>query len=271
MITVGSLWCHLGRGDGSFEDDFGVRRDWQVDRQRLSDARPAATQHAREGQFVHAVRHGHDGCQYRRRIGPDRDCNGHVPADGLQGMVPGPTSARQPAHQQTAAIEYLHAVDADIDIGRVVRRARDHQRPGHQRRRLTRPAPLDGQVSQVDLAGPPLPLLNGRPTDLADTHGQSGLGGGQTAQGCTQVAGDAGLAQERQRFRDPGNCVGLNAEAEGNAPSGAEQVDQNGHRHPFAVAPDDLVEQQCRASLGEDATMNLGQLVHEAYGARDAV
>jgi hypothetical protein len=74
-------------------------------------------------------------------------------------MVPCPASLRQPAHDEAIAAKFLHAVDADVDIVRVVRRTGYHQRPRDKRRRLFGPAGLVRQAVKVDFVSPPGTLL----------------------------------------------------------------------------------------------------------------
>ncbi|MDT4873713.1 hypothetical protein FQZ97_1089720 [compost metagenome] len=70
-------------------------------------------------------------------------------------MVPRAAAMGKPAQDHPVTAEHLHAIDADIDIERVVGRARDHQRPGDQRCRFARPTPLDGQTAKIDVGATP--------------------------------------------------------------------------------------------------------------------
>ena len=56
----------------------------------------------------------------------------------------------QPAHDHLVATDDLHAIDAEI-LTLFIGAAGDHQRPGHQRADIARPAGLHGQDAKVDI------------------------------------------------------------------------------------------------------------------------
>ena len=61
------------------------------------------------------------------------------------------TAMGEPAHQRAVAANHLHAIDAEV-LPLLLGAARDHEWPRDQRRNISRPAGLDRQTREVDIA-----------------------------------------------------------------------------------------------------------------------
>src|SRR5690606_7827885 len=119
--------------------------------------------------------------------------------------------------------------DADIDVGRIVRRGRDDQWPRHQRRGLSRPAGLDRQFVEVDLGIAPDDILARRARYRPVSQGKGGL---------EMAEFRKGLAHRPRRLRftqlgEEGSKLRYSAGVKSKPPfdplAGSEQVGEKGN------------------------------------------
>ena len=78
------------------------------------------------------------------------------------------------------------------------------------------------------------------------------------SQRIAQTPGGFGLAQKCEGFAHFAQLVGFPVHAPGDAFDRAEQVDQNRCRIGRSIVPDDVLEQDGRAALGEQAGLDFG-------------
>jgi len=137
---------------------------------------------------------------------------------------------------------------------------RHDQRPGDERCRLARPAGLDGQPAQIDVAAGEHDFLAGRAADRTGLHRHHGAQHGQHVERLAPAARRLGLAQEGQRLAHAAQLAGLAVHAPGDALDRAEEVDQHRNVRARAVGPHDVLEQHRRALFGQKPGLDLGHL-----------
>ncbi|MNS62267.1 hypothetical protein D3C72_953220 [compost metagenome] len=206
----------------------------------------------------------HDGGENGGGISADGDGNGHIqPARLPQPVVMCPATMSQPAHDHPVRPKRLHAVDADIDIVGIIRRTGDDQRPGDERGRFARPAPLHRQVGKVDCISRQHPFLHRRAGDVAWPHGKCCPEQRQLAPGLCHGFRRPRLAQFCQLRAKRGQAARFQPEPPFDALTRAEQIGKQRHLPHLALVVDGLLEQQRRPALGEHAAVDFGDLVHQ--------
>ena len=226
----------------------------------LDEFRTGATQQAGKLVFGQRIGHGGDGTEDGGRIGPQHGGQG----EGLPGELPAElekvqraAAVGQPAHDGLVAADELLAVDAEV-LSRLARAARDDQPPGDQRGRIARPAVLDGQGGEVDVAACDDDILAGAAAADLRRHVHDLAQDGKLVPGVLQAAWRLGLLQVGQQpadFAQGGG--GLLAHAEGDAFGGAEQVGEHGEL-PAVRTVGRLFEQQGGTTGAQDAVGDLG-------------
>ncbi len=182
----------------------------------------------------------------------------------------------QPAHDGAVLAQHLHAIDAEIVVVLPLGGGPlgHHQGPGDQRRRLAGPAGLDGQLGQVDLVAGPDDLLHRRLLHRGRAHGHDGLGQRQHVQSVLQAPGRFGAAQEGQQFADFAQVRGcgplapFQRDPHGHPLDRAKQVDQAGHGRALAIGADDVLKQDRRPALFQQAAVDFGHLQNGGDGLR---
>ena len=222
---------------------------------------PAPAKQAGEAVFRHRLGHRRDGGDDRRRVGSDDRGGGQRPCPGLRrpgslGVVAGAAAMPQPAHQGRVPARHLHAVDADIGAASRVRG--DNQRPGDQRRRLARPAPLDGEASEVDVGAGQHGLLTACVFHRARLHRHRGLEKRQHLHRLAPASGGVGLAKEGKLFPELAKRPRFAPHAPGDALDRSEEVGQNRHFEGRTVRLDGALENHRGAALGQQAGLDLG-------------
>ncbi len=177
----------------------------------------------------------------------------------------------QPAHQRGVAPGHLHAVDAEIVIvlALVARPFGHDQRPGDERRRLARPAGLDREIAEIDVAAAQHHLLARRARHRARLHRHHRAQQRQHVERLAPAAGRLGLFQESQRLADLAQARRLAVHAPGDALHRPEEIGQHRRGVARAVRPHHILEQHGRAALGEEAGVDLGDLAVGRHRHRD--
>ena len=248
----------------ALDDDLGLGRDLQRHRLGLDQLDLLAAQEARELVFRERVRHRRDRREDGAGVGPDHRCRRQRlarrcrPAPVLLGAAP----VREPAHQRPVAARHLHAVDAEVVVvdARLARPPGHHQRPGDERRRLPRPAGLDGQAAEVDRVAGEHHLLHRAVGDRARLHGAHRVEQRQHLDRLAPAARRLRLAQEGQRLAHLAQRVRLAVHAPGDALHGAEEVDQHRHLVARAVVGHHVLEEHRRPLLRDEPGLDLGHL-----------
>ncbi|EXI74668.1 MAG: hypothetical protein AW07_01596 [Candidatus Accumulibacter sp. SK-11] len=267
MVAVRPLERGLLRVDEALENDLGRGRHLQIRTETFHHFGLAAAQQAGElvlGQAVGDRRHR---CEDRRRVGPEGDGERERLAWMLQAMlaeVERATTMRQPAHDQLVRPQHLLAVDAEV-LTRLVRPARHRQAPGDQRRHIARPAPLDRQAPQIDIAALADDLLTRRRGTQAWRHVEHLPQHRQLVPGVPEPPrrfrlleiGEqlAHFAQRQHR---------LLSHSQRHPPRRTEEVGQ--HRHVMAGR---LLEEQRRPTGTQHAIADLGDLETGVDGHSD--
>ena len=183
----------------------------------------------------------------------------------------------QPAHQGGVPARDLHAVDAQVEAVALVAAllpglgSLGHdQRPGDQRRRLTRPAGLDRQGRKVDVIALEHDFLARRGLHRFRFHRDHGFQQRQHVHGLAQVFRRLRLTQEGQRLTDLAQFRRLALHAPGDPFHRAEQVDQDRHAECLAVPSHDILEQHGRAALGDQTGLDFRHFQFRRHGSFDA-
>jgi hypothetical protein len=142
-----------------------------------------------------------------------------------------PAAMREPAHDHFALADHLLAVDAEV-LPRTrprhrLRPARDHQPPGDQRPGVARPAGLDRQFAEVDVAAFANDFLARRRAHTVGLHVPQRLDHRHQPASIFEALGRLRLFQSRQNVTHVtqlGQAVG--AHAERNASGSTEQIEQ---------------------------------------------
>ncbi len=173
----------------------------------------------------------------------------------------------EPAHDRPVAPDHLHTVDAEIEgvFARLCRAFRHDKRPGDERRRLPRPAGLDGEFAKVDIGACQHDFLTGRGSERPrrGAHRHHVSREGDQLQRILQTRGRLRLAQESERPADLAQRLGAGALF---APEGhphrdalhrAEKIDQHRDRRNRPVRHHRLFKQDGRALTGEEPRLDL--------------
>ena len=250
----------------ALDHDLRVGRHFQGDGLAVGQLDLGAAQQPGELIFGQAFRHRRHGGDDRPRIGADHHGGGdRVSGSGCVGFRPAAMS--QPAHQRGVPARHLHAIDADIGT---VRPLGHDQRPGDQRRGLSRPAGLDRQFCQIDIVALQHDFLTGGAGNRLRLHRKHRLDHRQHGDGFAPAARRLGLTQKGELLAKDAQLVRFAPHAERNTLDGAEQIDQHRHRRRRAVRPDRVFEQHSRAALGQQAGLDLGHLQHGRDRGGDA-
>ncbi len=222
----------------AFEHDLGLGRHLERHGLAIDEVDPPAAQQTGELVLRQGVRHRRHRGDDRAGVGADHRGGGQRLALRLR---PAPVMLRaaampEPAHQRRVAAGHLHAVDAEVEriLPRRARPLGHDQRPGDQRRRLARPAGLDRQRREVDLAAAQHDLLARRRANRARPHRHHGLQQRQHVERLAPAAGRLRLFQKREGLADFAQLAGFAVHAPGDPLDRAEQIDQ--HRHAVFVA-----------------------------------
>lgn len=192
------------------------------------------------------------------------DGYGHIqPACLPQPVVLRAAAMRQPAHDHPVRPQHLHAIDANIDIVGIIRRTGDDQRPGDERGRLARPAPLHRQAGKINCITRQYLFLYRRARDVAWPHGQCGLQQ-------RQLTPCLGHGFRRPWFAQFGKLLSKRRQAARFQPQTpfdalprAEEIGKQRHVPHLALMVDGLLEQQRRPAIGEHAAVDFGDFAHQ--------
>ena len=209
MVTVGALVSLFGGVDVALQYDFGMGRNPEVIGltalgQTLGELGFAATQQSRKGVLGQGIGHWSHSAQCGRRIRTQGDRHRIGFSRVFQGPVPeiqGTAPVGQPAHNQFARPQLLHAVDAQIHAG-LFRPPGNHQWPGHQWPYVPGPAGLHRDGGQVHRVALQHNLLAGGPLDGFGAHVQHLLEQGCLVDQVPHALGGIRLSQVGQQFAD---------------------------------------------------------------------
>ncbi len=177
-----------------------------------------------------------------------------------------PAAVTQPAHDQPVLAKLLLTIDSQV-LARLVRPLGHHQRPGHKRRHVARPAVLNRQTIEIDLIAFENDLLARRRTQRLRSHAHDLLEDRQLLPGILETFGRVGLLQESQQLAHLTQRFDVFLpHAHGHALRGTEQVPQ--HRH---LATLDVLEQQRRPTGSQRAITDLGDLQVGIHLHRDTL
>ena len=181
-------------------------------------------------------------------------------------MVRRAAAMMQPTQDRAVLAQNLHPIDADIHtravVGLRVRRARDDEWPGDERRGFAWPAGLDRQAGEIDICAGQPDFLAGRMRDHLRARRQRRPHHRPARQRVLQAVDRRRLPQRGEQFAQFANALQLDAEPGCDAPLRAEQIGDDRHfRTRFAAAG--VVEAQHRATRHERAPVYLRDLVDE--------
>ncbi len=129
---------------------------------------------------------------------------------------------RQPTHDHLVTAQYLLAIDAEI-LALLVRPFGNHQAPGNQRRHIARPAVLDRQPGQVDVAAFPHDVLAWRRAVLLGRHVPQRFNQGAETEDVFKTLGRLRFFQHCQHVADaPQFAYIVGSHAKRNAPRRTE-------------------------------------------------
>ena len=246
--------------DDALQQDLGSGRCIQPG--GLAAPHPAARAAQQAGELVlgQGIGHRRHRRQHRRRIGADGHQHRKWPVrPGLLpgGIVLGPATVRQPAHDHPVAADHLLAIDGQV-LPSLVHAAGDDQAEGDQAPGVLRPAVLDRQAPQVDLVAFVHLFAERGVIDLARCHVRQLRQFRPTVQCLAQRGRPARLFQRSQQLAQFVQR-GQRAVADGQLDPAtvAEQVAQ--HRMRRA---DRLVHQQRRPALAQRAQAQRGAFQH---------
>ncbi|TLD46046.1 MAG: hypothetical protein FAZ92_01654 [Accumulibacter sp.] len=258
MVSVGPFERALLRVDEALQNDLGRGGHLQVRSETFHHFGLAATQQTGELILGEAVGNRRHRRENRRRISPEGNRDRERLAGMLQAVlaeVECATAMRQPAHDQLVRPQHLLAINAEV-LACLVRPARHRQAPGDQRRHVARPAPLDRQAAEVDIAALANDLLAWRRRTHARRHVEHLPQHRQLVPGVPETprwlrfleVGEqlAHFAQRQHR---------LLPHPQRHAAGRTEEVRQNGH--PVAGR---LLEEQCRPAGTQHAIADFGHL-----------
>jgi len=235
------------------DDDLGAGRHFERHRLAIDKFDLPAAQKPRELIFRKRVGNGRNGGKDGAGVGADDASDGERPALFLlpARVMLRAAAMREPAHDRFVLAKQLHPVDAEIEVvfASCPRPPRDDEGPGDERCGLTRPAGLDRQRREVDVASLQHNLLAGRAGNRLRLHRHHRLEERQHADRLAKPARRLRLAQEGQRLADfaqiPGPCpfdtvptFRRHRDPARNTLHRAEKIDQNRHgggpaiRHP---------------------------------------
>ena len=183
----------------------------------------------------------------------------------------GAAAVPQPAHQRRVPARHLHAIDAEVVCVvpvLVPGPPRHHQGPGDERRRFARPAGLDRQAAEIDRVALQRHVLARRPGRGLGLHRQGRFEHRPHVHRLTPSARRLRLLEEGQHVAELAQIAGFAVHAERNALDGAEEVDQDRHVEAPSGGPDHGLEEDGRATLGQQPGLNLGhfELGRDRFG-----
>ncbi len=133
----------------ALEHDLRVRGHLEVDRLALDELDRLAAEKACEHELVEVLRQRRARRVRRDGIEPDRDGNRNATVLGRE-EVGAAVLVHLPVHERRRAVDDLHPIHADVPRPRL-RVLRDDGREGDERRRVARPAALDGEAREIDV------------------------------------------------------------------------------------------------------------------------
>ena len=154
MIAERAFGAHFVERDVAFENDFGVRGNFEGVGFALHHFHRLAAQKSREHHFVEIGRNRQHAGERRRWIGADRDGDGNfsvgIGGAGAAKMF-GAVFLRLPVHAGGAFVVDLHAIHADVALP-CFRIAREDERQRDEAAAVLRPAFENREIEKVDVA-----------------------------------------------------------------------------------------------------------------------
>ena len=158
----------------------------------------------------------------------------------------------QPAHQGSVLPQFLHPVDTEVVIVRLVFTGAfcHHQWPGDQRGRLSRPAGLDRQQIEVNILSGQDHFLTRSGFHRFRPHAHHGFKNRQHSHGFADALRGFRLAQEGKGFTDLAQFFRFAVHAHGDTIHSTEQIDENRHVALLTLLIHRIFKQDSRAAFG---------------------
>ncbi len=165
VVAIRAFIAIIGKRNLALDHDFGFRGHFQRLRNTIRQLHALPAQQPRKLIFRKRIRNRRHRGQNRSRIGADNSGGGqgHTLFLFPPRMMLRAAAMFQPAHQRLIFARHLKPIDAEIVIvlPLVARPLGHNQRPGDERRRLSRPAGLNRQFRKIDVIPAPNDLLAG--------------------------------------------------------------------------------------------------------------